>query len=107
MIEEVLNRRNVMMAYRQVKRNDGSAGVDGMSAKELYAHLTKNRGQIETDIRKGKYIAQAIRGKELPKGNGKKRLLGIPTLALCALLLFLHGESKMSAKSFTNYSCQR
>jgi group II intron reverse transcriptase/maturase len=80
MIEEVLNRRNVMMAYRQVKRNDGSAGVDGMSAKELYAHLMKNRGQIETDIRKGKYIAQAIRGKELPKGNGKKRLLGIPTV---------------------------
>ena len=69
-----------MMAYRQVKRNDGSAGVDGMSAKELYAHLTKNRGQIETDIRKGKYIAQAIWGKELPKGNGKKRLLGIPTV---------------------------
>jgi group II intron reverse transcriptase/maturase len=69
-----------MMAYRQVKRNDGSSGVDGMSAKELYAHLTKNRGQIETDIRKGKYIAQAIRGKELPKGNGKKRLLGIPTV---------------------------
>jgi RNA-directed DNA polymerase len=69
-----------MKAYRQVKRNDGSAGVDGMSVKELYAHLTKNRGQIETYIRKGKYLPQAIRGKELPKGNGKKRLLGIPTV---------------------------
>jgi group II intron reverse transcriptase/maturase len=69
-----------MIAYRQVKRNDGSAGVDGMSVKELYAHLTKNRGQIETDIRNGKYFPQAIRGKELPKGNGKKRLLGIPTV---------------------------
>ena len=69
-----------MMAYQQVKRNDGSAGVDGMSAKELYAHLTKNRGQIETDIRNGKYVAQSIRGKELPKGNGKNRLLGIPTV---------------------------
>jgi RNA-directed DNA polymerase len=80
MIEEVLNRRNVIMAYRQVKRNDGSAGVDGMSVKELYAHLTKNRGQIETDIRNGKYFPQAIRGKELPKGQGKKRLLGIPTV---------------------------
>ena len=80
MIEEVLNRRNMMCAYRQVKQNDGSAGVDGMSVKELYDHLNKNRERIESDIRQGKYLPQAIRGKEIPKANGKKRLLGIPTV---------------------------
>jgi len=62
------------------KRHDGSAGVDGMSVKELYDHLNKNRERIESDIRQGKYLPQAIRGREIPKANGKKRLLGIPTV---------------------------
>jgi group II intron reverse transcriptase/maturase len=80
MIEEVLNRRNVMRAYRQLRQNDGSAGVDGMTVKELYAHLRKNREQIESDIRCNRYLPQAILGVAIPKGNGKTRLLGIPTV---------------------------
>src|SRR3990172_2704402 len=78
MIEDVLNRRNIMRAYRQVVSNDGSAGVDGMPVKELYAFLNKNRGQIETELRQGKYLPQAILGVPIPKRNGKIRLLGIP-----------------------------
>lgn len=80
MIEQVLNRRNIMQAYRQVVSNKGSAGVDGMTVKELYAHLTNNREQLESDIRAGKYLPQAIRGVEIPKSNGKVRLLGVPTV---------------------------
>jgi len=80
MIEQVLNQRNVMRALRQVRSNDGSAGVDGMSAKELYAHLTKNRERIESEIREKKYLPQPILGVEIPKSNGKTRLLGIPTV---------------------------
>ena len=80
MVEDVLNRRNIMRAYRQVVSNKGSAGVDGMSVKELYAYLTKNREQIESDIRQGKYLPKPIRGVEIPKSNGKKRLLGVPTV---------------------------
>ena len=80
MIEQVLNPWNIRRAYRQVVLNQGSAGVDGMSVKELYAHLTKNRTQIETDVRTGKYLPQPIRGVEIPKSNGKKRLLGVPTV---------------------------
>jgi group II intron reverse transcriptase/maturase len=80
MIEEVLNRRNVMRAYRQLRQNDGSAGVDGMTVKELYAHLRKNREQIESDIRCNRYLPQPILGVAIPKGNGKTRLLGIPTV---------------------------
>lgn len=67
-----------MRAYRQVVSNKGSSGLDGMSVKDLYAHLVKNREQIEFDIRAGKYLPQPIRGVEIPKSNGKKRLLGIP-----------------------------
>jgi hypothetical protein len=63
MIEQVLNRRNVMRAYRQVVTNKGSAGVDGMPVRELYEYLTKNRERIETEIRRGKYMPQAILGR--------------------------------------------
>ena len=80
MIEQVLNRRNIMRAYRQVVSNQGSAGVDGMPVKQLYDYLTKNREQIEADIRRGKYLPQPILGVEIKKSNGKKRLLGIPTV---------------------------
>ena len=80
MIEQVLNRRNMMRAYRQVVSNKGSAGVDGMSVKELYVYLTNNREQLESDIRTGKYMAQPILGVEIPKSNGKTRLLGVPTV---------------------------
>ena len=81
MIEQVLNRRNVMQAFGHVVRNKGSAGMDGMPVKDLYAYLTNNRERIESELRQGKYLPQAIRGVAIPKSNGKTRLLGIPTVA--------------------------
>jgi RNA-directed DNA polymerase len=80
MIEQVLNRRNLTLAYRKVVSNKGSAGADGMPVNELYAHLTKNRQRIESEIRQGKYLPKPILGVEIPKSNGKTRLLGIPTI---------------------------
>ncbi len=80
MIEQVLNRRNMMRAYRQVIQNKGSSGMDGMSVKELYAWLTQNRDQWETEIRGNSYLPQPILGVEIPKSNGKVRLLGIPVV---------------------------
>ncbi len=69
-----------MRAYRQVISNKGSAGVDGRSINDLYKHLIKNRERIESELRLGKYLPQAILGVEIPKSNGKTRLLGIPTV---------------------------
>jgi group II intron reverse transcriptase/maturase len=69
-----------MRAYRQVASNKGSAGVDGISVKELYTYLNKNREQIASDIHRGKYLPQPILGVEIKKSNGKMRLLGIPTV---------------------------
>lgn len=80
MIEQVLNRRNVMQALKHVVSNKGSAGMDNMPAKELYAYLTENRERIETELRLGTYLPQPIRGVAIPKSNGKTRLLGIPTV---------------------------
>lgn len=80
MIEEVLNPRNMMRAYRQVRLNKGSAGVDGMSVKDLYEYFQNNKTRLESELRNGKYLPQAILGVEIPKDNGKIRLLGIPTV---------------------------
>jgi group II intron reverse transcriptase/maturase len=80
MIEKVLHRGNLLQAYRQVLDNKGSAGVDGMSVNELAAHLRVNQDALASAIRSGQYLPQPILGVEIPKSNGQKRLLGIPTV---------------------------
>jgi RNA-directed DNA polymerase len=79
-IDKVLNAGNLTQACYEVVRNKGAAGVDKMSVKELKSHLDKNREGLMERIRQGDYIPQPIRGKEISKGNGKMRLLGIPTV---------------------------
>jgi RNA-directed DNA polymerase len=51
-----------------------------MSVKGLKAYLDNNRETLTAQIRRGNYIPQPIRGKEIPKKNGRMRLLGIPTV---------------------------
>ncbi len=79
-IDKVLNARNLTEACYEVISNKGAAGVDKMDVKELQTYLDKNRKELEGLIRQGDYIPQPIRGKGIPKYNGKMRLLGIPTV---------------------------
>ena len=55
MIEQVINRRNMHLAYKQVLANKGSAGVDGMQVSELKAHISKQREAIVLSIIKGSW----------------------------------------------------
>jgi group II intron reverse transcriptase/maturase len=80
LIEEVLSKENLNKAYLQVFRNKGSAGVDGVSVNELKEHLRVNGDKIIGDIKKRKYKPLPVKRVEIPKDNGKKRLLGIPTV---------------------------
>lgn len=80
MIEQVINRRNMHLAYQQVMRNKGSAGVDGMGVIELKPYVNQHREAIATRMVKGTYLPQPILGISIPKSNGKTRLLGIPTV---------------------------
>ncbi|HCX21275.1 MAG TPA: group II intron reverse transcriptase/maturase [Cytophagales bacterium] len=80
MIAEVLKRKNLYRACRQVVRNKGSAGIDGMTVYELESHLESNRDKIITEILNHTYVPDAILAVEIPKGKGKTRLLGIPTV---------------------------
>ena len=79
-IDAILSARNLTEASRDVIRNKGAAGVDSMSVKELKPYLDKNRDELTELICHGEYYPQPIRGKEIPKSNNKKRLLGIPTV---------------------------
>ena len=78
-IDKVLSARNLTEACSEVVKNKGAGGVDGMSVKELKSYLDNSREELCSTIREGRYIPQPIRGKEIPKRNGKKRLLGIST----------------------------
>ena len=80
MIAEVLKRKNLYRACRQVVRNKGSAGIDGMTVYELENHLESNRDKFITEVLNHTYVPDAILAVEIPKGKGKTRLLGIPTV---------------------------
>ena len=69
MIEQVINRRTMHLAYKQVLANKGSAGVDGMQVSELKQHLSAEREAIVISIFKASYLAQPILGSKHPKGQ--------------------------------------
>src|SRR6056297_847783 len=80
MIEQILTRKNLLQAMHQVQRNHGSAGVDRMPVTKLTELLSIDKEELTVKVRSGKYLPQPILGVEIPKGNGKTRLLGIPTV---------------------------
>ena len=79
-IDKVLTAWNLTGACKEVINNKGSAGIDRMSVRELKDYLDNNRESLTALIHSGNYIPHPIRGKEIPKKNGKTRLLGIPTV---------------------------
>ena len=80
MIEQVLHPYNLQKALEQVIANKGSAGVDGMKTTDLTEDFRENRLRLLQTIKQGKYRPQSILGVEIPKSNGKTRLLGVPTV---------------------------
>lgn len=80
MIEQLLSRDNLLLALKQVERNKGSHGVDGMSVKSLRAHIMEHWHDIQHSIEKGTYQPSPVRRVEIPKPNGGVRQLGIPTV---------------------------
>jgi len=80
MIEKVLHPFNLTKSYYQVVRNKGSAGIDMMSVYELASYREAKGKALITSLLNRKYVPQAIKGVEIPKGNGKTRLLGVPTV---------------------------
>lgn len=79
LIDKILEAGNLTKACKEVVKNKGAGGVDKMPVQKLKQYLDNNRADLCNSVRSGDYIPQPIRGKQIPKSNGKKRLLGIPT----------------------------
>ena len=106
LLEQILAGENRNLAYKQVKRNKGAGGIDGMQVDELLPFLRENRKELLQSLRDGKYRPQPVRRVEIPKDNGKTRKLGIPTVvdrliqqAICQVLTPIF-EEQFSDNSF-------
>ena len=80
LLERILSRDNLNLAYQRVKANKGSHGVDGMKVDELLPFLKQNGETLRRGILEGDYVPQPVRRVEIPKPDGGIRLLGIPTV---------------------------
>lgn len=80
LLEEMLSDENIMKAYKQVKRNKGAPGIDGMTVNELKGYLDENIDSIREQIRTRKYKPSPVRRVEIPKSDGGVRNLGVPTV---------------------------
>ena len=79
LIKKILSEENLNEAVKRVKANKGACGIDKMSASELDEYLRKHKEEIISSIMNMTYKPQPVRRVYIPKPNGKKRPLGIPT----------------------------
>ncbi len=106
LLEQILSRDNLNRAYKQVKRNKGAGGIDGMQVDELLPFLKEHKDELVQSLRDSKYRPKPVRRVEISKENGKTRKLGIPTVvdrliqqAICQVLSPIF-EKQFSDNSF-------
>ena len=72
LLEQILSRDNLNLAYMQVKRNKGAGGIDGMQVDELLPFLKENQKELLQSLRDGKYRPKPVRRVEIPVLNNEK-----------------------------------
>lgn len=80
LIDKVYRPRTLASAWEQVKANQGAAGVDGQSVDRFQHREATYLRELAEDLESGRYQPQAVRRVDIPKGDGKVRPLGIPTV---------------------------
>ena len=80
LMEEILSEENLDAARKAVKRNRGSCGVDGMKVEELDEFIQESGKEICDRIRSRKYRPLPVKRVQIPKPDGSKRDLGIPSV---------------------------
>lgn len=80
LIEVITSKENLNRAYKKVVANKGASGVDGVTVEELGDYIRENKDEIVASIRNRTYMPKPVRRVYIPKDNGKKRPLGIPTV---------------------------
>jgi group II intron reverse transcriptase/maturase len=77
---QALTRENLVVAWKRVKANAGSAGVDGLSVRQTAEHLSVHWSQVREQLFAGSYRPMPVRHVQIPKPGGGVRELGIPTV---------------------------
>ena len=80
LLERILSPSNMNLAYKRIVSNGGSGGVDHMETEELLAYLKLHKDDLVSSLLSGHYRPNPVLRVEIPKGDGKKRCLGIPTV---------------------------
>jgi RNA-directed DNA polymerase len=80
LLECVLEADNLRRALRQVRRNRGAPGIDGMTVEELPEHLKEHWPRLKETLLNGAYKPQPVRRVTIPKPGGGERQLGVPTV---------------------------
>ena len=81
LLDTILRSDNLNAAYKKVKANKGTGGIDGMQVDELLPYLIEHRDELVRQLREGKYKPSPVRRVEIPKEEkGNVRKLGIPTV---------------------------
>jgi len=91
-LERIVDYGNLDKAYRQVRSNKGSSGIDGMEVEELRHWIGKNLKELQESILSGQYEVSAVRKVEIPKPGGGVRMLGIPTVKDRMIQQAIHQE---------------
>jgi retron-type reverse transcriptase len=80
LLARILETENMFTACERIVRNGGAAGVDGMTVDELQPYLMAHYREICESIQGGRYKTEPVRRVGIPKPDGGKRLLGVPTV---------------------------
>lgn len=80
LMDEMLKGENLEKALSRVESNKGAAGIDGMKVDELRPYFKREWRRIKAGLLSGTYQPSPVRRVEIPKANGGKRMLGIPTV---------------------------
>lgn len=80
LMERICARENLNRAYKRVKANKGSPGMNGMTVLELGGWLHEHKDELVASLLEGTYSPQAVQGVNIPKPGGGVRQLGVPTV---------------------------
>ena len=105
LIEVITSKENLNRAYKKVVSNKGASGIDEMTVKELGNYIREHKDEIISSLRNRTYMPKPVRRVYIPKSNGKKRPLGIPTvLDRTIQQAIAHPISDIYENIFSDYS---
>ena len=82
LLEQMLETSNLEKAWKAVKAKHGAAGIDGISIKAFVEHISPHWETVRTKVANGSYKPAPVKRVYIPKRNGSKRPLGVPTVLL-------------------------